>query len=209
MNKMSININAVSQVAKALGNLKDKMVFVGGAVAALYADAAADLELRETDDIDLTSVDLVDYNKYSQLLEKLAHIGFHPDPEGHAICSLKLNNISVDLMPPEDGPLGPANKWYRLGFDDLWTSMAGEEEIKILSSPCYLASKFEAFNNRGKDYRTSHDFEEIIFILDNRNKLVDEIKQSKSEIKTFLKREFKKINDSKYRDEFLSVHLDP
>jgi len=173
------------------------------------ADTVADLELRETDDIDLTSVELVDYNKYSQLLEKMTQLGFHPDPDGHAICSLKFKDISVDLMPTEDGPLGPANKWYRFGFDELWTSMAGEEEIKILSSPCYLASKFEAFNDRGKDYRTSHDFEDIIFVLDNRNTLVDEIKQSRSEIKSFLKREFKKINESKYRDEFLSVHLDP
>ncbi|MDA3823583.1 MAG: hypothetical protein PF450_13370 [Bacteroidales bacterium] len=135
MNNKPINIDAISQVAKAWGHLKDQMGFGGGAVAALYADGAPDLELRETDDIDLTSVELIDYNKYSQLLEKLAQLGFHPDPEGHAICSLKFKDISVDIMPSEDGPLGPANKWYSLGFDDLWTSMAGEEEIKILSSP--------------------------------------------------------------------------
>ena len=132
MNRMPVNIDTVSLVAKALGNLKDQMVFVGGAVVALYADTVADMELRETDDIDLTSVELIDYNKYSKLLEKLAQLGFHPDPEGHAICSLKFKGISVDIMPSEDGPLGPANKWYSLGFDDLWTTLAGEEKINIL-----------------------------------------------------------------------------
>ncbi|MDA3823582.1 MAG: hypothetical protein PF450_13365 [Bacteroidales bacterium] len=39
--------------------------------------------------------------------------------------------------------------------------------------------------------------------------MVDEIKDSRPEIKTFLKSEFKKVNDNKYRDEFLSAHLDP
>jgi hypothetical protein len=42
MNNKPINIDAISMVAKALVNLKDQMVFVGGAVAALYADGAAD-----------------------------------------------------------------------------------------------------------------------------------------------------------------------
>jgi hypothetical protein len=87
--------------------------------------------------------------------------------------------------------------------------LAGEEEIKILSAPCYLATKFEAFNDRGKDYRTSHDFEDIIFVLDNRSTLVAEVKDARPEIQAFLKSEFKKINDSKYRDELFSVHLDP
>ena len=200
---------AISKVAKALANLKSQMVFVGGAVTALYADSIPDLELRETYDVDLTSIELVNYLKYSQLLEKLAQLGFYPDQDGHAICSLKYQDIAVDIMPSEDGPLGPANRWYKLGFNDLWTRLAGEEEIKILSSPCYLATKFEAFNDRGKDYRTSHDFEDIIFVLDNRSTLVAEVKDARPEIQAFLKSEFKKINDSQYRDELLFVHLDP
>lgn len=32
------------------------------------------------------------------------------------------------------------------------------EGIQILSAPCYLAIKFEAFNGRETNYRTSHDF---------------------------------------------------
>ncbi|MDF1572935.1 MAG: hypothetical protein P1P82_15105 [Bacteroidales bacterium] len=59
MRDKAITIVAISQVAKALGNLKDQMVFVGGAVAALYADSTPDLELRETYDIDLTSIEPV------------------------------------------------------------------------------------------------------------------------------------------------------
>ncbi|MDA3821665.1 MAG: hypothetical protein PF450_03490 [Bacteroidales bacterium] len=114
----------------------------------------------------------------AHLLARLAQLGFYPDPEGHAICSLSYKGISVDIMPSDDGPIG---------FEDLWTRKALNEEIRILSAPVYLASKFEAFTNRGGDYRTSHDFEDIIFVLDNRSIIVE----------------------NKYMEELLSAHLDP
>jgi len=71
------------------------------------------------------------------------------------------------------------------------------------------AITIKAISRVAKDYRTSHDFEDIIFVLDNRSTLVDEVLDARQEIQAFLKSEFKKINDSKYRDEFLSVNLDP
>lgn len=186
MNDKSVSILAIAKVAKALAELNDKMIFVGGAVTGMYADLAADLELRETFDVDLTSITLINYSEYAQLLERLAQLGFFPDPEGHAICSLSYEGISVDIMPSDDGPFGPANKWYKIGSGDLWIRKVLDEEIRILSAPAYLASKFEAFHNRGGDYRTSHDFEDIVFVLDNRSSIVDEVKESVPEIKEFL-----------------------
>ncbi len=37
----------------------------------------------------------------------------------------------------------------------------------------FLATKFEAFKDRGGDYRTSHDFEDIVYVLDNRTTIVE------------------------------------
>jgi len=75
----------ISQVAKALSELKDQMVFVGGAVVGLYADSESDLEMRETFDIDLASIEVINYTRYTKLMERLAQLGFHPDPEGHIL----------------------------------------------------------------------------------------------------------------------------
>jgi len=111
MNSKRINIDVVSWVAKALFELKDQMVFVGGAVVSLYADMESDEELRETFDVDLTSISLINYSNYSILLERLAQLGFHPDPEGHSICSLQYQGIAIDIIPPEDGPIGRANRF--------------------------------------------------------------------------------------------------
>ena len=53
MENKVINIKIVAQVAHALQELKDKMVFVGGAVISLYTDDPAADELRPTADIDM------------------------------------------------------------------------------------------------------------------------------------------------------------
>ncbi len=92
-------------------------------------------------------------------------------------------------MPSENRTIGPSNKWYAIGMEDLW--QINGVTVNILSAPCYLASKFEAFNSRGSDYRCIHDFEVIIYVLDNRTTIVEEIKNPKILIREFLKSEFR------------------
>lgn len=54
MENRIINIAVVAKVAQALKDIKQDMVFVGGAVVSLYTyDPAAD-EIRPTQDIDMT-----------------------------------------------------------------------------------------------------------------------------------------------------------
>lgn len=208
MENRTINIGVVAEVAKALAELKNQMVFVGGAVVSLYADDPAADEIRPTADIDMT-INLMNFSNWAKMQERLAELNFYPDPFGHAICSYKYKDIPVDIMPAEEGPLGPSNKWYIVGFNDLWKITVKDEEIQILSAPVYLATKFEAYNNRGGDYRTSHDFEDIIYVLDNRIHIVPEIENAHKEIKKFLKKEINKILSSKFLEEILSSHIHP
>lgn len=208
MENRIINIGVVAEVAQALKDFKNHMVFVGGAVVSLYTDDPAADEIRPTADIDMT-LNVVNLNNWSEIQEKLSDLGFHPDPFGHAICSYKYKNIPVDIMPAEDGPLGPSNKWYLIGFKNLWTVKANEEDIQILAAPCYLATKFAAFNDRGKDYRTSHDFEDIIYIIDNRTTIVEEVKNSLPEIKLFLQEQLTKLMNNSNYNEILSAHIHP
>ena len=184
------------------------MVFIGGAVVSLYADDPVADEIRPTADIDMT-INLMNFSNWAKMQERLAELGFYPDPFGHAICSYKYHDIPVDIMPAEDGPLGPSNKWYKIGFENLWKVKAKEEEIQILSAPAYLATKFEAFNSRGGDCRTSHDFEDIIYVLDNRLNIVHEVENTHIAIKEFLKSEMKKILRNKFLEEILNSHIHP
>lgn len=208
MENRTINIGVVAEVAQALHELKDNMVFIGGAVVSLYADDPAADEIRPTGDIDMT-INILNYADWARMQERLGTLGFSPDPYGHAICSYKYKDIPVDIMPAEDSPLGPSNEWYKLGFKDLWKVKAIEEEIWILSAPAYMATKFAAFKNRGSDYRISHDFEDIMYVLDNRITIVPEIEKAHPLIKEFLKSEFIKIMNDPYLDEILSSHIHP
>jgi len=184
------------------------MVFVGGSVISLYTDDPAADEIRPTGDIDMT-VRVMNYSNWAALNERLSELGIHPDPNGHAICSYKYQDIPIDIMPSEDGPIGPANKWFKLGFTDLQFSKALDEEIQILPAPCFLATKFEAFKDRGKDYRTSHDIEDIIYVIDNRINMVSEIENSSVEIIQFLQSEINKIKESGLFEEVLASHIHP
>jgi predicted nucleotidyltransferase len=208
MENRIINIAVVAEVAQGLKDFKTQIVFVGGAVVSLYTDDPAADEIRPTADVDIT-LNLVHVKNWDFIQEKLSALGFYPDPFGHAICSYTYKGIPIDIMPAEDGPMGPSNKWYKLGFDNLWTVKADQEEIQILSAPCYLATKFEAFNNRGKDYRTSHDFEDIIYIIDNRTTIVEEVHTALPEIKSFLKEQFLKLTTRGNYDEILSAQIHP
>jgi len=203
-----INIGIVAEIAAALKDLKQEMVFVGGAIISLYTDDPASDEIRPTQDIDMT-LNIINLAHFNQLQQKLKSLGFHPDPYGHAICSYKYKDIAVDIMAMEDGPFGPSNRWYKIGVQDLMTARANDQEIKILSAPCYLASKFEAFNNRGTDYRTSHDMEDIIYVVDNRINIVNEIMQSDIRIKSYLKEQFQTVVNKGLLSEVLLAHIHP
>lgn len=48
----SSNIKMLQIVASGLGDLKDKVVFVGGVIAELYATDPAASEIRATQDVD-------------------------------------------------------------------------------------------------------------------------------------------------------------
>jgi hypothetical protein len=208
MENKTINIAIVAEVATALKELKEQMIFVGGAVVSLYTDDPAADEIRPTGDVDMT-INLLNYSDWVKMQERLADLGFSPDPHGHAICSYNYNKIAIDIMPAEEGVFGPANKWYKIGFKNLWTVNVENEEIRILSAACFLATKFEAFKDRGGDYRTSHDFEDIVYVLDNRTTIVEEIKNEQELIKNFLKQEFEKIYSSRSFEEIISTPVHP
>lgn len=208
MKNRTIDLSVVSEIARALGNLNESVVFVGGAIVSIYVDDPAADEIRPTQDVDLTLKPL-NYDQ-QELDAKLAERGFHPDLQGHAICTYKYNDIAVDIMPSTDTMRGPSNRWYSIGFDSIQKTSLEGVTIQVLSAACYLAAKFEAYNHRGNDdYRTSHDFEDIIYVIDNRTTIVDDLRLADPRIKDFLQSEFRKILGNPYTEEILSAHLHP
>lgn len=208
MENRTINLGVVAEVAEALKEIKETIVFVGGAVVSLYTDDPAADEIRPTQDIDLT-LNIINLGHWEAFQEQLSQLGFYPDPYGHSICSYRYKDIPVDIMATEDGPFGPSNRWYKIGFENLQVVKVKNQMIKIFSAPCYLATKFEAYNDRGTDYRTSHDIEDIVYVLDNRIQIVEDIKYDDYRIREFIKNQFNSIIQKGLLSEMLLAHIHP
>lgn len=205
-----INLALVSQVANGLKELREKMVFIGGAVISLYTDDPAADEIRPTADIDMT-INLANYTEWTKMQERLSELKFYPNPEGTSICSYKYKDIDIDIMPAEDSSIGVSNSWYKPGFKHVQKiKLPDNTTINILPIVYFLATKFEAFNDRGQnDFYLSHDYEDIIYLLDNRIEIVNEILSSDSDVRNFIINELSKIYNHSHSDEILSIHIHP
>lgn len=210
MHNKAINLALVAQVAQGLQELRDKMVFIGGAVISLYTDDPAAEEIRPTSDIDMT-INLANYAEWAKMQERLAELEFYPDPQGQSICSYKFQDIAIDIMPADDSSIGVSNSWYKPGFKYLQQVELEEgTNINILSSPYFLATKLEAFKDRGQnDFYGSHDLEDIIYLLDNRTTIVQEIQAADEEVKEYIKKELTAIKTHPQAEEILAMHIHP
>lgn len=202
------NITRIKVVHHALGNLGEKVIFVGGPTVSLYADRPGS-ESRPTDDVDIL-IELLNYSGYSEVEDALRQKGFINDIDSGIICRYKVQGITVDVMPTEGGVLGFSNRWYPEGFSNSAEKDLGSNcIIKIFQPTYFLASKLEAFKGRGGgDGRTSSDFEDIVFILNNRTAIWDEMAAAPPHVKEYLQSEFKKLLKKDYLFEWVSAHLE-
>lgn len=189
------NIKMLQTVANGLEELKDEMVFVGGSVAELYADNPAASEIRPTIDVDCV-IEIRSRLQFARLEENLRAKRFKNDTsEGAPICRWIYNDIKVDVMPTDSDVLGFSNRWYEEGIKiKIQKTLPDGTEVFVFPPEYYLAAKFEAHNARGgNDLRQSHDFEDIIYILDNCSDIVDNIRVTNASVKEYLKSECRKL----------------
>jgi len=209
MERPFVNIDVVKKVAHALGDLNNKVAYVGGAVVSFYADDPAADEARPTKDIDIT-LEIVSFAELAKLQSELSKRGFQPAPDEKVICRFHFEDILVDVMSTHAVGCAPSGMWFKPGFSHLLKIEPDKGlTIQLLSLPYFLATKFEAFKDRGKgESRTSRDFEDIIYVLDNRINLVDEIIHSPVDVRTFLTSEFEKLLQPA-SEEGILCHLNP
>jgi predicted nucleotidyltransferase len=204
----TINQGIVKKVAKALGELNEQVAYVGGATVSLYADDPAADDVRPTKDIDIV-LHILSLGELTALQERLGQKGIHPDPESKIICRFKYDDVLIDVMSIKEVGWAPSNVWFEPGFKNLETfTIDAETIIRIFSVSYFLATKFEAHRDRGTDPRTSKDFEDIIYVLDNRLGIVNDIKTAPDDVQSYLKF---KLHELLYAnsEEALSCHLSP
>ncbi len=208
LKNQTINLKVVEKVALKLGELNEQVIYVGGAVVSLYVTDEGAEQPRPTKDIDI-SVQISTYSEMDKLRELLASKKIYPAPTETVMYRYSYEDILIDFIPYEETPLGPTNSWLKPGFKKAYSIPIGDAEIKILPVSLFLATKWEAFKNRGSDPRMSHDFEDLIYIIDNNLNLVEDVLKANKEVQDFLKEMSSEILNHSSRNEIIECHINP
>lgn len=169
-------------VATALGeDLLQQVAFVGGCTTGLLlTDEFSKEQVRHTDDVDLI-VHVVGYGGISKLQQMLRQRGFsHAQGEDDPICAMKLGDLRVDFMPDEANALGFTNRWYAEALRTAEPYRVTERlTIRLVQPALFLATKLEAYRDRGNDDPLeSRDIEDILTLFDGRPALLEELHAS-------------------------------
>lgn len=179
------NLPYLRHIAEALGELREQVVFVGGAVAGLLVTDPLAAPVRATRDVDA----VVNANRvlFHRIEKAVAARGFERDVGSDVICRWvhKASGALFDLMPVQPEVLGFSNRWYPYAVEtavsvDLGRGVA----IRLVRAVAFVATKLEAFASRGGgDVLSSHDFEDVLNIVDGREELAEEFAAAPAELR--------------------------
>jgi hypothetical protein len=144
--------------------------------------------------------------------ERLRRLGFINDDRVSApMCRwIFRNQLTVDIMPTTGDFLGLSTALFPEPLESARTHKHDEIEMKVISPPCFLATKYAAFLDRGKsDYLASHDLEDFITVVDARAAIVKEVGESQPKVRDYVKFAARRLLESPSFLDALPGHLPP
>jgi len=203
------NLDMLEIMARKLGPLTERLVFVGGCTTGLFITDPLLPQIRVTRDVDVIT-EAGSRLDYHQIEDELRLLGFSPDIRPEApICRWCIGDMILDLMPTDESILGFANRWYPDALAKaINCALPSGQIIRTLTPAHFLATKFEAFHGRGgNDYWASHDMEDIVCIIDGRAELIAEVASSSDDLRQYLQTEFTVLRDDPMFAEAVSGFL--
>jgi hypothetical protein len=207
------NLEAIIDVAKAVESVGHNFVFTGACVLPFLVAKEFCPGLRTTQDVDVI-VQVISRTQMAEVEEKLRSVGFQNDQwtESRHRCRWVYNGIIVDVMSDdsEDNNSCPS-KWFQFAAA---TPISREIEsgffIRHLSAVAFLATKLDAFANRGEsDIRGSKDLEDIVALIDGRVSLLAEVESARLEVKQLIALQINRLLRRDDIEEIVNGHLSP
>lgn len=189
------NIELLSGVAHAMGPLCEQVVFVGGCATGLLITQPWVADARATEDVDAI-VEVASLVGYHALAKQLMARGFKQTmADNTPPFRWFWQGMQLDLVPLDERVLGFANRWYKPGFEAArMATLPSGLSLRHLSAPYFVATKLEAFKDRGNnDVYLSHDLEDIITVVDGREELVVELASAPLEVRDFVAHAFQAV----------------
>ena len=129
-------------MAHAMGDLRERVVFVGGCATGLLITQPWAADARPTEDVDAI-VEVASLASYHALAHQLMQLGFKQTmAENTPPFRWYWNRMQLDLVPLDEEILGFANRWYKPGFEAAVNSMLPNGmQLRHLSAPYFMATK--------------------------------------------------------------------
>jgi predicted nucleotidyltransferase len=182
------NLELLTSIANAMGVLRERVVFVGGCATGLLITQPLVADARATEDVDAI-VEVASLVGYHALAAQLMEQGFKQTmADNTPPFRWHWNGMQLDLVPLDERVLGFANRWYKPGFEAATTAaLPSGLQLRHLSAPYFMATKLEAFKDRGNnDVYMSHDLEDVITVVDGREELVAELTSAPPDVRDFV-----------------------
>ena len=179
---------------RVLQPLLGELVFAGGCATGLLITDPAAGSIRPTMDVD-TITEVASYAEYASLSERLRGLGLREDSsEGAPTCRWRYRDLIIDVMPTDEHVLGFSNRWYAPAIAAAQRIRIADLDIGVITAVYFLATKLEAFRGRGrKDYRGSHDLEDVIAVVDGRPELLREVAEAPDDVRSYIASEAREL----------------
>lgn len=161
---------------------------MGGSTTHLHLTDPTAPRPELTDDVDVV-VDVHSPVQFQvQLREELRALGAKEDTSEDApTCRWLIHGLKVDVMSPNEEILGFSNRWYPLALETaVKHRLRDGTTIDLIQGAVFLATKLEAYRDRGGDCLVSKDAEDVIALLDGRPGLEEELQTLPTDLQRFI-----------------------
>jgi hypothetical protein len=182
-----VDLDALAAVARQLDQLGVPYAFTGGIAIGFLLDHPHLTTLRPTGDVDAIAA-VVTRIQHTALEEQLRQLGFHhASSEGAPICRWLYHGTKVDVMPAKDTAGQKSNPWFEHALRTASIKTLRQVTVRVVSAPCFVATKLVAFADRGKgDFYGSHDLEDVVTVVDGRGSLGSELAAEDEALRRFV-----------------------
>ncbi len=188
-------LESIEIVALRLEPIDIPFAFLGGAAVCLLVDNPELMDFRPTKDVDII-IKVTTPFEMAKLDERLRKHGFQHDMgKGAPICRWEIGSCKVDIMPIDQKVLGMNSRWLAEALNTAREkTIAKNISVKVVTPPYFLATKLEAFKDRGNgDFYGSPDIEDMVTLIDGCASMVDEVGKSSNVLRRYLADAFTNI----------------
>lgn len=190
------NTGMLQLVAEKLGPVKDKVVFLGGAVMPFLITDPNMPMTRAAKDVDIIFEPETQKELY-EFEDELRDLGFKKTHNG-LICQWMINNVYIEVFPTDPDVITSFvdNRWWIEAEQSAIKANIGNGlSINMVPGHCSLGLKLCAFMRRGKgNYLKSYDIDDLLLIIGGRAEIEHEVTvQASPALKKFIIEELKNI----------------